>query len=206
MSCVRTKALRRATLKWLDSIVIGEKLCPFAPPVSKAPKLSIAVSHATSEEEIINDVTKEAKLIVQGIKKGTDVTDKARSYPETSLIVIDSDYYPSLSCFRNFVQLSWRIQSECLLQNKYQDLLQIVLFHPHAVHDTYAQSNQEIEDVANYTIRAPFPTFHLLRQDQVLSAVKSGFQDLEGLPGRNKAKLRKEGIEIWSSRLKECYL
>jgi hypothetical protein len=207
----RSSALKTATLKWFDSIILGQKLCPFAPPVRHPPKLSICISNATTDDAVIHHVTQEAKLIVNGISStymSSAPLNGNGMHPETSLVVIDPDLHPSLFCFRTFVQLSWRIQSECILHSKFQDLLQIVLFHPQAVHDTYAQTNiegEEAEDVANYTIRSPFPTIHLLRQDQVMSAVQGTYKDLEGLPARNKAKLRKEGIDVWKARLEGCY-
>ena len=209
----RATVLKTATLKWFDSIVLGQKLCPFAPPVRHPPKLSICISNATDDEEVLHHVMQEADQIVKGISSSTTANGTASGLngkcPETSLVVMDPALHPSLLCFRTFVQLSWRIQSEGILHRNYQDLLQIVLFHPRAVHDTYQSLSSEDDeaggDVANYTIRSPFPTIHLLRQDQVMSAVDGPYQDLEGLPARNKAKLRKEGMEVWKARLKACY-
>eukprot|EP01083_Nonionella_stella_P084732 234630_1 len=59
-----TELKRRATMKWLNSIVIEQKLCPFAPPVRKAPKLRIAISEAANHDEVVREVEEEAHLLV----------------------------------------------------------------------------------------------------------------------------------------------
>ena len=69
-----------------------------------------------------------------------------------------------------------------------------------AKHDTYS----EVEDAADYTIRSPFPILHLLREVDVMKAVKSGYHDLEGLPARNKARLRLDSLEVCAARLAAC--
>ena len=82
--------------------------------------------------------------------------------------------------FRDFVRFSWRLQEEAV-GDAYVPHLQLVLFHPRAVHQTYASASNASDDVdderaaADYTIRSPFPTVHLLRERDVLRAVQSGY-------------------------------
>ena len=49
-----------------------------------------------------------------------------------------------------------------------------VLFHPAAVHSVYAEGPP---DPADFTIRAPFPTVHLLRSLDELGKVGEGLLD-----------------------------
>lgn len=128
-----------------------------------------------------------------------DVTNRRH---ETTLIVFDPAAIPDVRDFRSFVQLSWRLQLEAVVDHGHGEDLQLVLFHPEAKHDTYTASSG---DAADYTIRSPFPTVHLLREMDVMQAVTSGYPELESLPARNKAKLRKLGVEQCASRLDECY-
>ena len=188
----------QATTKWLESIVIGQKLCPFAPPVRKAPQLRIHISNAKDHNSIVDDIKAEVHLLVgpSTHEEGKDAPSK----PETTLVVLNEHKCPSLSNFNDLVKLSWRAQTEAIVEYGYQQDLQLVLFHPQAKHDTYS----ELEDAADYTIRSPFPMFHLLREKHVMKAVKSGFQDLKGLPARNKARLRADGWDVCAARLEAC--
>ena len=222
------------TQRWLDGIVIGQKLCPFAPPVRSAPQLRMVVPDANTTNngdglnELLEQISAEADLLVEGLLNqqksmmeecdgGDDDYDQnsADNYeypPETTLIILDTELYPSLGReYRNLVQLSWRIQMECIVDRGHSDHLQLVLFHPLAVHDTYTErppandGDEQVEDCADYTIRSPHPTLHLLRQVDVMWAVRdSGYRDLEGLPSRNKARLRGDGIELCRRRLEAC--
>jgi hypothetical protein len=198
-----------ATNKWLDDIVIGEKLCPFAPPVSKQPQLRICVSNATNHDEIIREIETEAHRLVGDLSFKSDIkmdTNSDYERPETTLVVLDEEKCPSLSDFRDLVHLSWRVQAESIVENGYENDLQIVLFHPLAVHDTYSAPQEGEEDAADYTIRSPFPILHLLREEDVMRAVSGGYADLEGLPSRNKKKFRKQGWKVCKHKLEACMI
>jgi len=181
-------------MKWVDTIVIDQKLCPFAPPIKEAPHLRIKVSEATSHDEIINEIEREAHLLVG--------PSSLLERPKTTLVVLDEDKCPSLLDFRDLVRLSWRVQEEAINKHSFTELLQQVLFHPEASHDTYAERSED--DAADYTIRSPFPIIHLLREEDVMNAVTSGYPDLEGLPSRNKKRLKLDGIEVCARRLDAC--
>ncbi|CAE7671464.1 unnamed protein product [Symbiodinium sp. CCMP2456] len=181
-----------ATRCWLDKIVIGEKLCPFASSVQGS-KLRLVASRAQDAEAVIAEVSSEAALLVGHAARITGPR------PETTLLVLDA----SLSCaaqWQDLVRLSWRLQAEAVCQQGFQDLLQIVLFHPLAMHSIYSEG---FPDAADFTIRAPFPTIHLLREADVMKAVQT-YPDTGEIPVRNKAKLRDQGLELCQERLNAC--
>lgn len=182
------------TMKWVNSIVINEKLCPFAAPVVKDPKLRIKVSNAVNDDEMIRDLKYEVKLLV-----GDQAPLQQSQQHETTLVVLDD---PSLKDFRDLVRLSWRAQEEAVNEPGYTGDLQLVLFHPEAAHNTYAE---KIDDAADYTIRSPYPIIHLLREVDVMRAVTSAYSDLEGLPSRNKARFREQGVGTCAARLNACH-
>lgn len=185
-----------ATQKWLDNIVIGQKLCPFAPSVRSAPQLRLRVSSSVNEDSLVKEVAVEARILVGKDNR----SEKYHPRPETTLLVLNEDIYPEMSDFRNLVKASWRLQAESLVDNGFASDLQIVLFHPLAKHDTYADP----DDCADFTIRSPHAMVHLLREADVLRGVQGGYKDLEGLPSRNKAKMRKEGFDTCLRRLELC--
>jgi hypothetical protein len=181
-----------ATKKWVETVVIGEKLCPFAPPVLHHETLRIVVSDAENAEEAVSLVAAEAHLLVGN---GWDLSKGIKS--ETTLVVFDA---PFVKDFRDFVNLSWTLQTDAVLANGHAEKLQLVLFHPHATHETYSSQDDSPGD---YTIRSPFPTVHLLREQDVMRAVS--YPNLESLPARNKARLVSQGLHVCKARLERCY-
>ncbi|CAK9050766.1 unnamed protein product [Durusdinium trenchii] len=150
-----------ATKRWLDSIVIGEKLCPFAAAVREEQKLRVLASEAKDAEMLAKEVATEAAILVEGL-------NGQEGAPETTLLVVD----PQLTCcstWQSFVQLSWTLQERAIHGQGFAELLQIVLFHPAAVHSVYAEGPP---DAADFTIRSPFPTIHLLREADVMRAAR----------------------------------
>ncbi|CAJ1437541.1 unnamed protein product [Effrenium voratum] len=163
-----------ATRRWLDSVVIGEKLCPFAAPVREEQKLKLVASLAEDAEALTGEVAAEAKILVAGVGEA--------SAAETTLLVLD----PALGCcrtWRDFVRLSWQLQDRAIRAQGFEELLQI--------------------DAADFSIRAPFPVVHLLREMDVMKAVAS-YPAAEEIPARNKAKLRKQGLSLCQARLDAC--
>jgi hypothetical protein len=187
-----------ATQQWFESVVIGEKLCPFAPPLLQNPNLlRIVSSRASNTKEAIFDVATEVKGLV-----GYDKEDAAPPVHETTLVVFDDNDSPNfLADFRDFVRLSWELQEEAV-GDQYVSDLQLVLFHPKATHQTYGDS--EDDNPGDYTIRSPYPTVHLLREVDVLQAVQGAYPNLETLPARNKEKMVHQGLEKCRDRLQAC--
>jgi hypothetical protein len=176
--------LVQSTRKWFQSVVLQEKLCPFAPPLVGNDKLRIVKSDAHTDDAMVQDVKQE----VESLMMSPTVTH------ETTLVVFSRDMP-----FLDFVRLSWRLQEEAVADHV--EDLQLVLFHPHATHQTYS----EMTSASDYTIRSPYPTVHLLREVDVMKAVQSGYPDLADLPARNKEKLEKQGLKVCEQRLAACY-
>jgi hypothetical protein len=215
---VKATAVVASTQKWFHRIVIGEKLCPFAPPLLAANTLRIVASEAFNVRQAVADIKSEVHLLlsvhttthcdfdVNSTKSnGTDSKDTKPSQPhhETTLVVFDA---PFVKDFRDFVRLSWTLQEEVLVEGCFHNDLQLVLFHPEATHQTYKGEGDETAAAADYTIRSPYPVVHLLREADVMQAVQGGYRNLEDLPERNKHKLSAQGIFVCQSRLDECYI
>jgi hypothetical protein len=194
---MRAKVIPRlaATELWLQRIVIGQRLCPFAQAVSRPPKLRLVTSDASTVAQAVADVTGEVAAIMDRVR------DENRfELPETTLLIFDHSN-PLVRLWPDFVRLSWAISEQSLALTGASDHLQIVLFHPQATHSTY---NDGPPDAADFTIRSPHPTLHLLREKDVLSAVRGGVPDLALLPQRNRVRLREQGYEACHHRLEGC--
>eukprot|EP00927_Polykrikos_kofoidii_P085497 TRINITY_DN9319_c0_g1_i1.p1 TRINITY_DN9319_c0_g1~~TRINITY_DN9319_c0_g1_i1.p1 ORF type:complete len:282 (-),score=33.70 TRINITY_DN9319_c0_g1_i1:169-975(-) len=192
----------RAVQRWLDEIVIGERLCPFAARVRSAPRLRLRASSAVDADEAIQEVTEEAALLAESFIAcpTRNSSGSLTGLPETSLLVFDSSRQPFTSEWDAFVRLSWRLQAEAIVAGGFSEMLQIVLFHPLAVHSSYAKVPP---DPGDYTVRAPYPTVHLLREADILKAVRS-FPEADQIPYRNKMRLREIGLEMCQRRLDAC--
>jgi len=205
----RNRSIENSTRNWFEKIVIGpSKLCPFAPPFSISAKtnnfMRIIASNACNAEEAVTQVASEVKLLFREKKTCDEEHD---SHHETTLIAFDESKFRDVQKFQSFVQLSWKMQMEAVVDAGFGNDLQLVLFHPKAMHDTYSEYECEnsTPDAAVYTIRSPHPTVHLLREQDVIRAVQSGYPNLDQLPTRNKAKLRRLGLEKCVENLKKCY-
>lgn len=216
----------RATYKWFESVVVGEKLCPFAPPLHQNPGLMhvVCAPANANRRQSIELLHQEAQALVshqhlhhdhvhdQGEDTAaTDTTNAATTTPllpkhETTLVVLDSPEWSR--DFREFIRFSWDLQEQVIEQANLLGTLQLVFFHPLATHQTYGMIEGEGGSTTNpgdYTIRSPYPTVHLLREVDVLRAVQGGYPSLETLPARNQAKLIQQGIETCRRRLADCY-
>ena len=203
-----TKATRaeqrlRETQLWLDSIVIDQKLCPFAAPVRSPPKLKLVASASATLDGIVEELASEADELRRGIASGASNGDGGSAIvAETTLLVLNSVVSGAPLGWSDLVSLSWRLQNEVIFQRGHGDHLQLVLFHPEATHSTYADPSAP-PDAGDFTIRSPHPTIHLLREMDVLRAV-GRYPDAAGIPGRNRARLRRDGADSCRARLEQC--
>ena len=198
---VKMSAIRlRATRRWLDRIVIGQRLCPFAPPVRAPPQLNLLVSRAENLDGIVREVAAAATAL----RRGIDDPTLAPADGETTLIILNEDTGGHPLSWRDLVSLSWRLQEEAILEPGHGEHLQIVLFHPNATHTTYIEDGAPA-DAGDYSIRAPFPTVQLLREIDVLRAVQS-YPGADAIPARNRVRLRAQGLAACEERLRGCSL
>jgi len=189
-----------ATRRWLDRIVIGQRLCPFAPPVRAPPQLNLLVSRAENLDGIVREVAAAATAL----RRGIDDPTLAPAAGETTLIILNEATGGHPLSWRDLVSLSWRLQEEAILEPGHGEHLQIVLFHPNATHTTYIEDGAPA-DAGDYSIRAPFPTVQLLREIDVLRAVQS-YPGADAIPARNRVRLRAQGLAACEERLRGCSL
>jgi uncharacterized protein len=211
-----------STKNWVNRVVIGEKLCPFAPPLIESNTIRIFASAAKSDAEAAEDIKVELNLLLrpsltnQGLDD--DVNKKApqnnavmineenmrfMTSPshQTTLVVFDG---PFVQDFREFVRLSWMLQSEAVVAGGLVNDVQLVLFHPKATHQTYS-TDISSGTAADFTIRSPYPLIHLLREVDVMKAVSGRYPHLEDLSSRNKQRFLAQGYTVCNNRLSECY-
>lgn len=168
------------TLAWIQSMVIGLNLCPFAKREINNNTARIETSSATVIDDALADFMMEVEYLQVNPETGTTVL----IYPH-----ILSDFYEYL----DFVDLA----NDLLAQAGYKGTYQIATFHP-----DYCFQGVKTDDVTNYTNRSPYPMLHLLREEMLDKAI-SYYGDTEVIPENNMRCLRELGLvevkNVWNN-------
>ncbi len=151
------------TLDWLEHVVIGYNLCPFAEAPMLREELTIQVVMGTNQTEILSEVLGESLRL--------------KNRPGTSLVVCP-DLCPNN--FLAFLEVYNILVEGVIPDQELQDDLQIAPFHPLFVFGDEEEEEDDHNDpndpndsdsIGHYTNRSPFPTFHVLREAEVEKAV-----------------------------------
>ena len=165
-----------STQRWLERVVIGLNLCPFAKAVYIKRQIRYAVTAATTAEELLAELRHEIQLLVQANPAEVDTT--LLIHPQAMTDFID---------FHFFLK-----EADAAIRNLGQEgSLQIASFHP-----AYEFAGSAPDDVANCTNRSPHPTLHLLREASIDRAV-AAFPDAAAIYERNIETLRRLGHAGW---------
>jgi len=167
---VTEQAIKSVQL-WLENIVIGLNLCPFAKREWTKNRIRFSVSDADSEEGLLRILNSELELIF------------ADDSIETTLIIVPDllkDFYE----YNQFLDLADRL----IEQMDFTGIFQIASFHPY-----YQFDGTDSDDVENYTNRSPLPILHILREDSLERAI-ANYTDADKIPERNIALLQEMGL------------
>lgn len=158
------------TQRWIDAVVIGLELCPFAKASIAAGRLRIAVTDAAEPDALRDALVAELRRLA-GAKLD-------------STLLVAPDALPDFPAFNDFLDVA----DGALRAESLEGVIQIASFHP-----GYRFAGSPADDVANHTNRSPYPMLHLLREDAVARAVDA-HPDPEGIPRRNAERLRALGL------------
>jgi hypothetical protein len=158
--------IEAAVHAWLEHIVVGLGLCPFAAKPLQSARVRVDVSMAQNLEDLAGDL----HLALCRLE------ETPANVLETSLLVVPkllADFYD----YNDFLDIADAI----LEDGGWGGVIQIASFHPE-----YQFADTDINDAENFTNRAPYPIFHLLREAS-LDAVLESYPDPEAIPERNIA-------------------
>ena len=159
--------------RWVEAVVIGLNLCPFASSVLRRGQLNIIVSDSDIMAECLQQLADEADALVAG------------DLQATTLFVLPEGF----ADFDDYLDLL--AMAEALMEDiGLEEQVQVASFHPE-----YQFENTDYDDAENWTNRAPYPILHLLTEDSVSRAVES-HPDPEGIPDINIDKLEDMGTEM----------
>lgn len=171
-----TDRIVEAVRHWLARAVIGLNLCPFAKSVYVKGQVRYAVSAATRDEDVLDDLERELRLLADADPEQVD----------TTLLIVPHALADFLA-YNDFLYFADRLLRSLRLDGT----LQIASFHPQ-----YQFEGTGPDDIENYTNRAPYPVLHLLREDSIARAAEA-FPEAEAIYERNMETLRQLGHTGW---------
>ena len=166
------------TRHWLEKAVIGLNLCPFAKAVYVKNQVRLVVSHARHADDLLEELDRELDLLVATPPEELDTT-----------LLIHPTLFEDFLDFNDFLEVAEGVVDEHGLEG----IVQLASFHPKFQFD-----GTELDDIGNYTNRAPFATLHLLREASIDRAVEA-FPQAEAIFEENIKTLENLGHEGWKA-------
>ena len=162
-----------ATKRWLQNVVIGLGLCPFASKVVQDQQVAFYAQPFDSLLSTLEQLQSQAAEVV-----GTD------NKISTSLLIL----YQGLEEFESYLDAYHHMEEA--FKVTHDGILQMASFHPNY---TFEDADTE-DDITNYTNRSPYPIMHILKVQDVSEAIDS-HPDIHNVGPRNKNVMRKLGLE-----------
>ena len=162
-----------ATRDWVERVVIGLNLCPFAKPVFDAGAVRFTVSEARAPKMLQADL--ENALLELHAADPANIETTLLIHPWVLTDFID---------YNDFLDVA----DETLNTLDLDGVIQVTSFHP-----DYQFADSAPDAIENYTNRSPYPMLHLLREASVTRAVAS-HPDTAAIYARNVATMRQLGM------------
>ena len=214
--------VKAATALWVNRMVIGLELCPFA--LESMPGLRIVVSEAMNREDLLDELALEMGYLVE----------KPLDRPATTLVVFPPELFdnmragevvpgssdeaeiagetmngeednarsenPGIANFETFMEIATKGTETA--QDLFGEALLLLMFHPNATFSSVPF------DPCEFALRSPFPTIHLLRGSDVREAesiCESQNRTTEDVAIANEAVLRGIGYAELRSMLEDVF-
>jgi hypothetical protein len=183
MTTERDKQIIAETRQWVQDIVIRHNLCPFAHKPFRNDVIRYSLSHASSDDALVNDLINELLLL-----RDADV-----SQAETTLLITPH-------CLNDFSRYNQFLDVADMLISQFglEGTIQVASFHP-----DYQFADLDYDDVRNYTNRSLYPMFHLILEASIERA-RISHPDVESIPKINMTLLQQIGLEEIKRQQQAC--
>jgi len=167
-----------ATKEWLNDIVIGLNICPFA----KKEFVNNTIHYHLSKTEQVKTALHEFIEQCQYLQSHDEL--------ETTLIIYGSgfrgfDRYLDLVDYAN----------DLLVNSGFEGIFQVASMHPE-----YCFDGEDYDDASNFTNRSPYPIIHIIRETS-MSRVLSVYNEPEKIPENNIKLTQKKGTNFFKEVL-----
>ncbi|MGB0466039.1 MAG: DUF1415 domain-containing protein [Pontibacterium sp.] len=167
------------TRLWVDTMVVGLNLCPFAAPVVKQATLHYALCEKES-----------AEAVTQAFLAELDRIQSAEEDELATTLLITPN---ALQDFDQYLDMLGMLQT-LLDRSGLGGIFQLASFHPNYQFDGVPE-----DDITNWTNRSPFPCFHLIREG-MMSRVLRNYKHPDQIPERNIQLMQSLGREGLTER------
>jgi hypothetical protein len=168
--------------QWVETVVIGLNLCPFAKRELVNNRVRFTVTNATTEKALLEALWVELELL----ERDPSV--------ETTLLILPAVLQDFLA-YNQFLNYAEAL----LVKMELDGIYQIASFHP-----DYQFAGTASDDVENYSNRSPYPLLHLIREESLERAI-AGHPDVSGIPARNIDLMKSMGLERLRALLLACF-
>jgi hypothetical protein len=175
------EAIANVVRRWVEDLVVGLNLCPFAGRELARNRVRFVVTDATTEAQLLAALETELALL----------NDDAAI--ETTLL-IHPDVLQEFFDYNQFLDIAERLLVEMKLEGVYQ----LASFHP-----DYQFAGTATGDAENFTNRSPYPLLHILREASLERSI-AAYPDVEQIPVRNIEKMNSLGREKLQALLLGC--
>ncbi|WP_114764381.1 DUF1415 domain-containing protein [Vibrio rhodolitus] len=167
-STMQVPEIKQQVNQWLNDVVIGLNLCPFAAKPQRNKQIEIFVSQATDDEALLEDIFSQLLHLDHTPVKELETTLVVAPY------MLDDfwDYNMFIDWVEGLIQ-----------QQGWDGIYQVATFHP-----DYCFADSEPDDASNLTNRAPYPVFHLIREESMEKVLKH-YPNPEAIPETNIARV-----------------
>jgi hypothetical protein len=171
------------TRAWVERVVIGLNLCPFAKAVQAKGQVRYVASDAVDADTLLAQLCDELQRLADTPAEQVDTT-----------LLVHPGVLGDFDDYNDFLDVA-----DAALQALHLDgVLQVASFHP-----DYRFAGSEADDIANATNRSPYPTLHLLREASVERAVEA-FPEPEAIYEANMKTLQALGADGWAALRARC--
>jgi hypothetical protein len=178
---MKSEAIAYVVRRWVEELVVGLNLCPFAGHELLRNRVRFFVTEAATEEQLLAALETELTLL----------NDDASV--ETTLL-IHPDVLQDFLDYNQFLDAAERLLVHLELEGVYQ----VASFHPY-----YQFAGTAVDDAENFTNRSPYPLLHILREESLALRI-AAFPDVEQIPVRNIEQMKRLGREKLQSILQGC--
>ena len=169
------------TRQWLENMVIGLHLCPFAKKPYQTDKIRYIVLESNDLEQLTLLLINELQFLQK----------TPANEVETTLLILEN----VLADFQEFWDYTGLMEN-MLADLKYEGIFQLASFHPQ-----YQFAGTAADAAENYTNRSPYPIIHILREASITKALEN-YPNPETIPVRNIALLEGMNPADLASKIK----
>jgi uncharacterized protein len=171
------------TRAWVDRIVIGLNLCPFAKAVQVKGQVRYVVSEATDPDALLSALCEQLVALAEAPADQVDTT-----------LLIHPRVLDDFEDYNDFLETA----DAAVRALRLEGVLQVASFHPR-----YRFAGTTEDDVTNCTNRSPFPMLHLLREDSIGRAV-AAIERPEAIYEANMRALQALGADGFAALRAQC--